>query len=143
MFIDASAIVAILAGETDAGELADRIAEASTRPAVSPLVIFEAVAALARQRVLQSGPHTESMREQRIAQMQNAVDGFLSEIGATEISVTPEIGRAALACWMRYGRASGNPARLNFGDCFAYACARDMNIGLLYKGEDFAQTDLA
>jgi ribonuclease VapC len=43
----------------------------------------------------------------------------------------------------RYGRIVGHKAALNFGDCFAYACARAYRAPLLYKGEDFSHTDLA
>jgi ribonuclease VapC len=44
--------------------------------------------------------------------------------------------------WRRYGRGSGHPARLNYGDCFAYALARERNEPLLFIGNDFAQTDV-
>lgn len=50
---------------------------------------------------------------------------------------------AALDAYGRYGKGSGHPARLNMGDCFAYACARTNNARLLYKGDDFSHTDLA
>jgi ribonuclease VapC len=53
-----------------------------------------------------------------------------------------EIGHAALQAFARYGRGR-HPAQLNMGDCFAYACARARNVQLLYKGDDFARTDLA
>ena len=42
-----------------------------------------------------------------------------------------------------YGKAVGHPADLNFGDCFAYACAKAHTTTLIYKGDDFAKTDLA
>jgi uncharacterized protein with PIN domain len=41
-----------------------------------------------------------------------------------------------------YGRGTGHPARLNFGDCFAYALAKERNEPLLFKGDDFSQTDI-
>ena len=50
---------------------------------------------------------------------------------------------AALSARERFGRGSGHPAKLNFGDCFAYACAKTYDAKLLYKGDDFAKTDLA
>ena len=53
-----------------------------------------------------------------------------------------EIGREALRAFERFGRGR-HPARLNMGDCFAYACARALDVPLLFKGEDFAQTDIA
>jgi ribonuclease VapC len=44
--------------------------------------------------------------------------------------------------WMRYGKTSGHPARLNFGDCFAYALAKHRSDSLLCKGDDFSHTDI-
>lgn len=50
---------------------------------------------------------------------------------------------AAYAAFVTYGRGSGHPAALNFGDLFSYALAKVRGLPLLYKGEDFAQTDIA
>lgn len=50
---------------------------------------------------------------------------------------------AAYAAFVAFGKGSGHPAQLNFGDIFSYALAKTRNLSLLYKGEDFAQTDLA
>ena len=49
----------------------------------------------------------------------------------------------ALGAFDRFGKGSGHPARLNLGDCFAYAMAKQHGVPLLYKGDDFSQTDLA
>lgn len=43
---------------------------------------------------------------------------------------------------MTYGKVVGHPAKLNLGDCFAYACAKAIEVPLLYKGDDFVRTDL-
>ncbi|MBA3447302.1 MAG: type II toxin-antitoxin system VapC family toxin [Pseudaminobacter sp.] len=72
-----------------------------------------------------------------------AVNEFLSAIDAEEMPVSSEIGSLALNASMTYGKAVGHPADLNFGDCFAYACAKSAGVGLAYKGNDFAQTDLS
>ncbi len=56
--------------------------------------------------------------------------------------VTPEQARIARQAYRYYGRGSGHPANLNFGDCFAYALARDKGEPLLYKGDDFVHTDI-
>jgi ribonuclease VapC len=48
----------------------------------------------------------------------------------------------ALDAARRYGRGTGHPARLNFGDCFSYACAKSAGVPLLFVGADFAQTDI-
>lgn len=50
--------------------------------------------------------------------------------------------REAAGAFRRYGRGSGHPARLNFGDCMAYAVAKTEDLPLLYKGSDFSQTDI-
>lgn len=47
-----------------------------------------------------------------------------------------------LQAYVRYGKGTGHPAGLNFGDCFSYAIARRRNLPLVHKGDDFARTDL-
>jgi len=56
--------------------------------------------------------------------------------------VTAEQARIARQAYRDYGRGSGHAARLNFGDCFSYALAREMREPILFKGTDFAETDL-
>ncbi len=64
------------------------------------------------------------------------------KLAAIEIlPITAEIGDLALDAFDRYGKGR-HPARLNMGDCFAYACARHYRQPLLYKGDDFALTDI-
>jgi len=58
------------------------------------------------------------------------------------VPITVEIGRVAVAAFERYGRGR-HPAALNMGDCFAYACASQLNLPILFKGDDFPQTDIA
>ena len=59
------------------------------------------------------------------------------------MAVSPEVGRFALDASATFGKVVGHVADLNFGDCFAYACAKALKTSLLYKGNDFAHTDLA
>ncbi len=73
----------------------------------------------------------------------NRVDTLLTAVEANEMDITAEIANAALKAACKYGKTAGHPARLNMGDCFAYACAKTRGVSLLYKGNDFAQTDLA
>jgi ribonuclease VapC len=56
--------------------------------------------------------------------------------------VTEQQARIARAAYRDFGKGSGHPARLNFGDCFAYALAKDTGEPLLFKGRDFAHTDI-
>ena len=64
-------------------------------------------------------------------------------MGVTIRGVPAEIVDAAQDAFERYGKGQRHPAQLNMGDCFAYACARHWSVPLLYKGDDFAQTDMA
>ena len=126
MFVDASAIVGILAREVDGPDLAARVTQAD-RLFTSPLAIYEAVLGLARSRNM------------AIDDAQTAVSDFLTDSRA---EITEEVGRDAIRAFDRFGRGR-HPARLNMGDCFAYACARSLAVPLLFKGDDFSQTDIA
>lgn len=138
MFIDASVIVAILGREPDYEELEKRLADGQDPFFISPLVKFEASVALARQKSVKGKPTAGLMR-----QAWKAVDAFIEDIAAEEVAISQEIGRLALETSATYGKAIGHVADLNFGDCFAYACAKVLKVSLLYKGHDFAHTDLA
>lgn len=139
MFLDASAILAILNREPGADALVHLLG-ASAKPALfSPLSRFEAVISLARSR---SGTHRSATPAQ-IETAKAAVDLLLVEVQAEPMPITTAIGDTAIVAAQTYGRAVGHVADLNFGDCFAYACAKSRDVPLLYKGNDFSQTDLA
>jgi ribonuclease VapC len=142
MFVDASAIVAILGREPGFREIEKWLGAGDGRVFVSPLVKFEASVALARQKARAKGTNVKASPE-LLRGAQRAVDAFVEDLGAEEVAITPEIGRRALDAGATYGKAVGHPADLNFGDCFAYACAKQLGVALIYKGDDFAQTDLA
>ncbi|WP_285019699.1 type II toxin-antitoxin system VapC family toxin [Novosphingobium sp. fls2-241-R2A-195] len=128
MFVDASAITAILAGESDAADLLGRLHIARVR-ITSPLAIWESV--LAVRRIL----------DLEIAAAHEAVEEFMRLAGIEVTPVPAEAHRQAVEAYDRYGK-SRHPAALNFGDCFAYACARVAGVPLLFKGDDFPQTDI-
>lgn len=69
-------------------------------------------------------------------------DDLVREAGLVIETVTPAQARIARDAYRDFGRGSGHPAQLNFGDCFAYALARDKNEPLLFKGTDFSRTDI-
>ena len=69
-------------------------------------------------------------------------DDLLHEAQFAIESVTEVQARVAREAYRDFGRGSGHPARLNFGDCFAYALAKAMNEPLLFKGDDFTRTDI-
>jgi ribonuclease VapC len=70
------------------------------------------------------------------------LDDLVDALGIIIEPVTEHQARIAREAYRDYGKGSGHPARLNFGDCFAYALARDRGEPLLYKGSDFAHTDI-
>jgi ribonuclease VapC len=129
MFVDASAIVAILVLEDDGPALQIRLGQAD-RIHTSPVAVYEAVLGIAR------------ILNVSVAAAQAEVDNFIAETGAQMLSITAEIGRVAIEAFEHFGRGR-HPARLNMGDCFAYACARALGVPLLFKGDDFSQTDIA
>lgn len=77
-----------------------------------------------------------------LASARDIVDEFIAEIIAKEIMISGDIGTRAIEASMNYGKAVGHAANLNFGDCFAYACAKAHRVGLIYKSDDFAKTDM-
>jgi len=129
MFVDASAIVAILTREPEADTLADVLGEARS-PITSPIAIFEAVLGISRKRRGSIETTAQDVRD------------FLSVAAIQTISITSHEAEAALAAFSRYGKGQRHPAQLNLGDCFAYAMAKNHRTGLLFKGEDFARTDI-
>jgi ribonuclease VapC len=130
MFIDASAFLAILLLEPDAEEISDAI-EAASHRCTSPLALFETIAGLMNRKKL-----PRAVAEQSV---QAVIDSADIDI----LPITDEIGRLARDAFDRYGKGRGHLAQLNMGDCFAYACAKSLDLQLLYKGNDFAKTDLA
>ena len=130
MFVDVSAIVAILTREPEADALAD-VLESARSPITSPIATFEAVLGVCRKRHASVEEAEEDVRE------------FLAVAGVRTVSVTERETETALAAFSRYGKGRGHPAQLNLGDCFAYAVAKNHRTALLFKGEDFDKTDIA
>jgi ribonuclease VapC len=128
MFLDASAIIAIIARESDAAALAARLRQAN-EVHTSPIAVYEAVLGLVR---IGNTPMQDAKA---------VLDRFLEETKAQIVPITAEIGRGALTAFERYGRGR-HPAALNMGDCFAYACARALEVPILFKGDDFPLTDI-
>jgi ribonuclease VapC len=128
MFIDASALTAILTDEHDGPELLARM-DRSHKRLTSPLAVWETTLAVARVLGLP------------IKDAALSVEQFLSIAEIRVVAVDAEVRHAAIAAYDRFGK-SRHPAALNFGDCFAYACARHAGLPLLYKGDDFPLTDI-
>ncbi|ESY29659.1 type II toxin-antitoxin system VapC family toxin [Mesorhizobium sp. LNJC391B00] len=137
MFVDASVIVAILNQEPGWEELLKQLSGFSGQVWVSPLVPFEATQALARAGAGPRRPSAEALLHAR-----DLIDEFIVEIMGESLAIDDNISSRAIDASARYGKAVGHKADLNLGDCFAYACAKSRDLPLLYKGHDFAQTDL-
>lgn len=141
MFIDASAIVAIIKGEPEAQGFLAALEASRGKVVCSAIARFEAVISLAVQVSRANG--APAMTEDAFKQCEALVDELLREVEAREAHIGDGIGRTAREAALRYGKVAGHPAALNMGDCFAYACAKGYRVKLLYKGDDFAKTDLA
>lgn len=128
-FLDASAVVAMIAEESDALQLADRLDEASEL-IWSPITVWESTLALAR------------IRKQDHATARGDIYAFGREWRVRLVSIGADEGEIAIEAHQLYGKASGSPAKLNLGDCFAYASTKTHQAKLLYKGDDFTHTDL-
>ena len=139
MFLDASAVLGILLNEPGHEALLQMVINSPTDLIYSPMCRFESVVGFARKR---AGMH-RSATPRQIEEAKELVDALFLELGAKSMDLTESIGTGAVTAAQTYGRAAGHPAALNLGDCFAYACAKDRRVGLLYKGDDFAKTDLA
>ena len=142
MFVDASALVAIIKGEPEALGFLGQIerAKAEGKVWVSPIVRFEAVVSLAAQRARDAGRTVLNDEDKKLSE--DWVRELIEAIGGKDLMISESIGTGARMASMAYGKLTGHPARLNMGDCFAYACAKGYHTPLLYKGDDFAATDL-
>ncbi|WP_404926959.1 type II toxin-antitoxin system VapC family toxin [Mesorhizobium sp. ORM16] len=138
MFVDASVVVAILAKESGWEELLKRVADVDGQLYISALVRLEATLALGRLNAGAKKPTPEMLSAAR-----DLVDAFIVEIDARNVAINEDIGGRAIDASIRYGKAVGHPADLNFGDCFSYACAKALDVPLLFKDNDFLKTDLA
>ena len=125
MIVDTSAILAIFFREPEAPAIADHLA------------------ALTPKRLSAANYVECAIKLDNVAEGTSVeLDAFLEDAGIEVVAVTFAQARAARLAHRRFGRGR-HPARLNFGDCFAYALARESGEPLLCKGSDFSRTDLA
>jgi len=125
MVIDTSALIAILGGEPERYAFIERID-------ADPVRLLTAANYLEAAIIIDDRFGAEGDRDLR---------RFLSEAGFEIEPVTVSHAEIAREAYRRFGRGN-HPARLNYGDCFAYALARATGEPLLFKGQDFAQTDI-
>lgn len=126
--LDSSALVAIFRAEADSFQLTERIASYKRR-VLSAATWLEA-AMVCESAAPGSGGDADFHK-------------LIADLGIEVISFTPEQARLAFEAFKRFGKGRGAKASLNYGDCFAYALAKELRAPLLFKGADFAQTDLA
>ena len=126
MILDASAVIAILRQEPEAAAFARAIENA-------PVTRISAANYVEAAIVIDSERNPIASRR---------VDELLQRAEVEIASVTPEQARLAREAYRNFGRGSGHPAKLNFGDCFAYALAVTAGEPLLFKGDEFKKAGL-
>ena len=126
MILDTSAVVGILNRERDAETLEDALVSARNRR-MSAATLVELFVVIDGKR--------DPVRSARL-------DELLQRSDVEIIDVTTEQAHIARRAYRDFGKGSGHPARLNFGDCFSYALAKVTDEPLLFKGDDFGHTDL-
>ena len=126
MVIDTSAIVAIARGEPEAAIFSKLLEQ-------TPGKLIAAPTYLECTFVMAGIAPTKGMLFLR---------DLLSDTLTAVVAFGPRELDAAVEARLRFSRGSGHAAKLNFGDCFAYALAKTRNLPLLFKGDDFARTDI-
>ncbi|QZT57949.1 type II toxin-antitoxin system VapC family toxin [Mycolicibacterium austroafricanum] len=127
MIADSSAIIAILRDEDDAVDYARAVAAADVRR-------------LSAASYLECGIVLDAQRDPVVSR---ALGELIDEAAMTIEPVTERQAKLARRAYAEFGRGSGHPARLNFGDCLSYALALDRREPLLWKGNDFGHTGIA
>ena len=128
IFVDASALIAIIAGESEAEEFAN-VLDAQRLRLCSAISIWEAAAGLCH-----SYSFSVSSARAQVRRFLDVADFQFIEIGETEYE-------AAIEAYAQFGKGR-HSARLNMGDCYSYACAKTRGAKLLFKGDDFTKTDI-
>lgn len=126
MIIDSSVVVAIIKQESGAGDFAGQI-ERAEKCRMSTATFLETAIVI------------DSKRNPVLS---TRLDDFRADADIEFVPVDEAQARIARQAYRDFGKGSGHPARLNFGDCFAYAAAKALDEPLLYKGTDFSHTDV-
>jgi ribonuclease VapC len=126
MIVDTSAVIAVLNKEEDWREF-----DAALRAAPT--------AQMCAATYVELGIVVDRLSDPSISRR---LDRLLEAWGVEVVPLTATQARTARAACRDFGRGSGHPARLNLGDCFAYALAADSGQPLLFKGDDFSKTDI-
>ena len=124
--LDSSAVIAVALGEADAGKFSDVLGTAEEVVISTGTVVEIGVVLASKNR---EGASIDAMH-------------LLAAASVRQIPVSERHALLAIEAYERYGKGRGHPAQLNYGDCFSYALAKSLNAPLLFKGDDFAQTDV-
>jgi ribonuclease VapC len=128
MIVDTSAVIAVLKEEPEAGRFLHELTASGGPKRMSAANYLEAAIVV------------DSNRNPLLSRR---FDDLIAQTGIAVEPVDREQAEIARAAYRDFGKGSGHPASLNFGDCFAYALARTRREPLLFKGHDFSQTDIA
>lgn len=127
MIVDTSALLAIVMAEPDADHFQQKILQSDSLPKMSAASYLEA-------GIVIDGRKNPSVSRD--------LDWLIDEVEIEIVDITVEHAKIARAAYRDYGKGSGHKAQLNFGDCFSYALASQTREPILFKGNDFSQTDL-
>jgi ribonuclease VapC len=127
--VDSSAVIAIFRQEHEAEDFARSIAN-DDEPVMSAANLVETSIVL------------RGLKEIAPARAERWLDDFIAAAGIRIEPVTPDQANAARSAHLQFGKGTGHGAALNYGDCFAYALAKAMEVPLLCKGNDFRLTDI-
>jgi ribonuclease VapC len=126
MIVDASAILSMLLHEEDEDRFVDALSERTEDAVISPVNYLEVALRVDRGNT---------------PELSEAVDPLLSRLEVQITKITPEQAYLARAAYQKFGNGN-HEARLNLGDCFAYALSKARSEPLLFKGGDFRKTDV-
>jgi ribonuclease VapC len=128
MFVDTSAIVAVILDEPEATSI-KKIIERTPNSITSPMVRLETSIVIGNK--LKIGP----------VEAENLFNKFLAFGEITIVPLTDETGSLAVAAYEKFGKGR-HPAKLNLADCFSYGVAKSLGVPILFIGNDFSKTDL-
>ena len=127
MIVDSSALLAILLGEPESGAMMMAISAAPARFVAAPTLVEASAVLYARKG----------------AGGDVALDALLHRLSLVTLDMNAVAAAFARDAFRRFGKGVGNPAVLNYGNCLAYGVAMASGLPLLFKGDDFARTDVS
>lgn len=124
LVVDTSALIAVIRSEPESSQILDVLGSAEHR--------FLSASTLLEASIVTSGKGTEAER----------LNIFVQRAALEVVPFSAGEAKVGAEAFRKFGKGSGHPAKLNFGDCFAYALAKTRNLPLLFKGDDFIHTDI-